>query len=58
MRHFYDRFIYIMKHLITVLFYLIFANVFAQKEHNIWYFGLGAGVDFNGPTPTLSLIHI
>lgn len=23
----------------------------AQKEANIWYFGRGAGIDFNGPTP-------
>ncbi len=23
----------------------------SQRENNVWYFGTGAGIDFNGPTP-------
>jgi len=36
-----------------VLFFnlLIVTTLFAQKEGNIWYFGKGSGLDFNGGTP-------
>ena len=27
-------------------------NLCAQKEHNIWYFGDKAGIDFNASPPT------
>ncbi len=32
--------------------FLFTFNVFSQKEANIWYFGNGAGVDFNSGSPT------
>ena len=34
---------------LIVLF--VCANVFGQKQANVWYFGDAAGVDFNGSTP-------
>jgi gliding motility-associated-like protein len=39
------------KFLITCLFFLT-TNVFAQNQGAIWYFGYGAGLDFNTVPPT------
>ncbi|MER2997286.1 gliding motility-associated C-terminal domain-containing protein [Pontibacter populi] len=38
-----------------VCFFIVgaFSQVFAQKESNIWYFGNGAGLDFNSGAPTV-----
>lgn len=33
------------------LCFLLYSAAWAQKETNIWYFGNGAGIDFNGSTP-------
>ncbi|MBA2422274.1 MAG: T9SS type A sorting domain-containing protein [Chitinophagales bacterium] len=41
-----------MKKLLLLLFVPGLINIsFAQNETNIWYFGYGAGVDFNSGTP-------
>ena len=32
--------------------FIISAPLFSQKEHNIWYFGRNAGLDFNTTPPT------
>lgn len=37
---------------IIVLFLILSSSLFAQKETNIWYFGIGAGIDFNSGTAT------
>jgi gliding motility-associated-like protein len=37
--------------LLILLFYLNFNSCYAQKEHNIWYFGFNAGLDFNSESP-------
>ena len=37
---------------IVVLFLILSTSLFAQKETNIWYFGIGAGIDFNSGTAT------
>ncbi|QTD36390.1 hypothetical protein JL193_09475 [Polaribacter batillariae] len=37
---------------IVVLFLILSSSLFAQKETNIWYFGIGAGIDFNSGTAT------
>ena len=39
------------KYLLLLAFYSIFYSVLAQKEANIWYFGLNAGLDFYGGDP-------
>ena len=31
--------------------FLVSVTVFAQKESSIWYFGHGAGIDFNSGSP-------
>ena len=36
-----------MRVFFTILLYSLCLNVFSQKEANIWYFGGGAGLDFN-----------
>jgi gliding motility-associated-like protein len=39
-----------------LLFYTIivcYSVSYTQKENNIWYFGFGNGIDFNGPFPVL-----
>lgn len=38
-----------------ILFSFIFMinALFSQNEHNVWYFGCGAGINFNGVTPQL-----
>ena len=38
--------------LFLVLFALAVPDARAQKEANVWYFGRGAGIDFNGAVPT------
>lgn len=40
-----------MKKLILILFILTSICSYSQKEENIWYFGLKAGVDFNVTPP-------
>lgn len=41
-----------MKNISLAIFLFCFTiSVFAQKEANIWYFGQGAGVDFNTGSP-------
>lgn len=36
---------------IIALLLLAALDAHAQREANVWYFGDGAGIDFNGPTP-------
>lgn len=36
-----------------VLFFLAMPFLHAQKQNNVWYFGYGFGIDFNGPAPVL-----
>ena len=36
-----------MKKLLALLLFFIGIQTFSQKQANIWYFGQGAGVDFN-----------
>lgn len=40
-----------MRTLTILLVFLIFPTSWAQGEANIWYFGAGAGLDFNAGTP-------
>ena len=40
-----------MKKLLTVLLLFIGLQTFSQKQANIWYFGQGAGVNFNFSPP-------
>ena len=37
-----------LKIIFTIFFSIILFTLYCQKETNIWYFGSGAGVDFNG----------
>ena len=39
------------KIVLTLLIFLCFGHVWAQKEGNVWYFGEKAGVDFNTGAP-------
>ncbi|MEQ6122717.1 hypothetical protein AAON49_00785, partial [Pseudotenacibaculum sp. MALMAid0570] len=41
-----------MKKLLLLVLLLSSFSVFSQKEANIWYFGRGAGIDFNTSPPT------
>lgn len=34
-----------------IITFFIISNIFAQKEANIWYFGVHAGLDFNSGSP-------
>jgi gliding motility-associated-like protein len=36
-----------MKKIVFFVFLIFSSSLFAQKEANIWYFGLAAGIDFN-----------
>ena len=40
-----------MKKLLALLLLFIGIQTFSQKQANIWYFGQGAGVDFNFSPP-------
>ncbi len=40
-----------MKKIVITLFLLYSTFIFSQKEANIWYFGWGAGLDFNSGSP-------
>lgn len=44
-----------MKKILTLLPFLLFTSLLAlgQKQGNIWYFGEGAGLDFNSGAPVL-----
>jgi hypothetical protein len=42
----------IIKYVFVFCFLFLFKNSFGQKEHNIWYFGDNAGVNFNTTPPT------
>ena len=37
------------KFILSAFFALVFAQLFAQSEASVWYFGRGAGLDFSGP---------
>lgn len=39
--------------LILVFFFLVYTNILFSQRANFWYFGNGAGLNFNSPTPTL-----
>ncbi|SDX27482.1 gliding motility-associated C-terminal domain-containing protein [Lutibacter oricola] len=41
-----------MKKLVLILFILFSSLSYSQGEANFWYFGLNAGIDFNGGTPS------
>lgn len=41
-----------IKFAITFYMFFLFNNSFGQGEHNIWYFGDKAGIDFNTSPPT------
>lgn len=40
------------KYLLTFFFMFISFSTFAQGEANVWYFGFGAGIDFNTSPPS------
>lgn len=40
-----------MKNIVTIIFIFICSQVFAQGEANYWFFGQGAGLDFNSGSP-------
>lgn len=44
------RFVYALA---IVLLFLTVPLAHAQKQNNVWYFGYGFGIDFNGPEPVL-----
>ena len=45
------RFYNVVLRIFFALILLFSRTVFAQKENNIWYFGMGAGLDFNSGSP-------
>lgn len=36
-----------------IVFFFLVVNLFAQNQNNIWYFGYGAGIDFNSGNPVV-----
>ncbi len=45
-----------MKFALILFFFTLFHSLYSQKnEYNIWYFGYGAGVNFNSSTPSFLL---
>ncbi len=38
---------------LCVVLFFVTSSAFAQKENNIWYFGNGAGLDFNSGSPVV-----
>ena len=40
------------KFYISFLIFIIYSNCFSQNEANNWYFGQGAGINFNSASPT------
>ncbi len=40
-------------YIVAIIFVSTFGNLHAQKEYNMWYFGNGAGLDFNTTPPSV-----